>query len=130
MCIRDRNNIKQHFVEYLERYVNFSFGKDYMMDYYKHHYIDPEERKKVISEFCSRLRKIKNDFINKDEPKTSAPKYHRWIDEKLPLIMPQRPYNRSLFYDIKASPQDYLLGMIYICLLYTSFLPLLVLKLI
>ena len=107
------NNIKQHFVEYLERYVNFSFGKDYMMDYYKHHYIDPEERKKVISEFCSRLRKIKNDFINKDEPKTSAPKYHRWIDEKLPLIMPQRPYNRSLFYDIKASPQDYLPGMIY-----------------
>ena len=85
------NNIKCHYVEYIERYVN------------------------VINRFNSDLRKIKNDLLNVENTNfKSKAFYHKWIKEQKKLILPIKEFKKSnLYYDIQCVPMDYLPKMIY-----------------
>ena len=91
-------NIKQHYVEYVERFVNVLFEK--------------KERVKSLSKeevpaFISLLRKVKNNILNKEEV---PPEVQHHLDK----IVPQRLFEKdSLRYDIQCHPQDYLPCMVY-----------------
>ena len=106
------NNIKQHFVEYVERYVNIIWDKKGTIEEIKTE--NPENKKEQIRNICNSLTKVKNDLLSPEEKTSSDVKYHAWINEELPKILPKRKLQKgSVYYDIKCSPQDYFHSMIY-----------------
>jgi hypothetical protein len=109
------NNIKLHYVEYVERFVNFSFKKKEIISQIKLDNPDKETQKKLVQEFCRELRKVKKDILNPLSEFSSKPKYHTWISQVIPKITPNKSkYTKDkLCYDLKSNPQDYLLSMIY-----------------
>ena len=105
------NNIKLHFFEYVERYVNVSWKKKEIVEWIKRH--RPYDKKdKLISNLATNLRKIKNDLLFKT--KTSNPIYHEWIEKVSVQIFPQKKLREdNMYYDIQCSPQDYLPHMFF-----------------
>jgi len=94
-------NIKQHFVEYLERFVNVVMDKKGCLEKLK--------TKEEKHEFASTLRGYKTSILEQK---------HQELPEQLLTqvehIVPRRVFQKnSLRYDIKCSPQDYLPGMFY-----------------
>jgi hypothetical protein len=102
------NNIKQHYIEYIERYINTSFNKD---DFMKENNTKEEKNK-----FISELRKVKKDLLNVENSiLKSTSKYHDWIKDKKSFLLPQKEKfeKDSIYYDIQVHPQDY-----YHCIFY------------
>ena len=109
------NNIKQHFIDYIERYVNVIWRKKLMINLITKKYKNKNIRKTKINKLIGQLRQIKNDIIFYNEPKKSHKTYHSWIDSAIQDILPQKYFtNESIYYDLKCSPQDYLPCMLYI----------------
>jgi len=108
------NNIKQHFVEYVERFVNVSWEKKALLALIKKHKKTTSKRQAATNALCAQLRRIKADLLNPDKPKTAHALYHAWIDEQRFRVLPQRKLREdSIYYDIQCSPQDYLPHMLY-----------------
>lgn len=108
------NNIKQHFVEYVERFINVSWEKKRLVAIIKRHKKTTGRRQAATNALCAQLRKIKTDLLNPDQPKTAHPLYHAWIDQQRLKVLPQRKLREnSIHYDIQCSPQDYLPHMLY-----------------
>ena len=108
------NNIKQRFCTYVERFVNVSLHKKEQLEAIKSSELSAEEKKEQTDLLCRELRKVKNDVLCPNNPKTSNAQYHAWIDEQSVRIMPQRALREnSVFYDIQCNPQDYLPLMVY-----------------
>ena len=92
-------NIKQHYVEYVERFINILFERKQKVS---------SMTKDETSAFYSKLRKIKNTILdgNKDLPTE--------LSEHIKFLIPQRKFKKdNMYYDIQCSPQDYLPCMIY-----------------
>lgn len=109
------NNIKLHYVEYVERYVNIIWKKKETIEKIKEeNKKDEEKQKELINEFCRQLRKIKTDILEITTEYKSDKKYHKWIIEKKKIITPNKEkYQKdSLHYDLQCNPQDYLPCMI------------------
>jgi len=105
------NNIKQHFFEYVERYVNVVWKKKEMVEWIKQHK-NYTKKGKMVSNLCVNLRKVKNDLLLKT--RTSNWFYHKWINQVSTQIFPQREYRENnIYYDIQCTPQDYLPYMFY-----------------
>ena len=77
------NNIKQHFIEYIERYVNVVWKKKAMLKLIKKKYKTPNTRNKYVNKLCIQLRNIKEDIINNERSKKSSNIYHSWIDNEI-----------------------------------------------
>jgi hypothetical protein len=108
------NNIKQHFCEYVERFVNVSKNKKQLIDDIKAGNDSAEQKKQRVNELCRQLRKVKNDILSLNEPKTSDAQYHAWIARERLKVMPQRALKEgTVYYDIQCTPQDYLPFMVY-----------------
>jgi len=108
------NNIKQHFVEYVERFVNVSWEKKKLVATINKYKQTKQQRQAIGNKLSAQLRKIKNDLLNPGQAKTSHPLYHEWIDAQRLKVMPQRELKeQSVYYDIQCSPQDYLPCMFY-----------------
>ena len=76
------NNIKQHFCEYVGRYVNVMYEKKNQIIQIKENVsLTTEERKIQSMAVYTQLRKIKNDLLNPHEEKKSNQEFHTWIDE-------------------------------------------------
>ena len=76
------NNIKQHFIEYIERYVNVVWEKQFMISKIRKLKITKKRKDERISKLCGELRKIKNDILNaEDNNYKSKWFYHDWISE-------------------------------------------------
>jgi len=108
------NNIKLHYVEYIERYVNIVWKKKDTITKMKDENKDEEKQKELVNEFCRQLRKIKNDILEITTEYKSNVKYHNWIKDIRKIITPNKDkYQKdSLYYDLQSSPQDYLPCMI------------------
>ena len=107
------NNIKQHYIEYIERYVNVIWRKKEMLGFMKKMYKSKiyDERKNKL---CKQLRRIKKDFIMRNNPKKSDSNYHDWIDSEILKILPVKEFEQnSVYYDLQCNPQDYLPCMLY-----------------
>lgn len=107
------NNIKLHYAEYVERYVNFVWKKKDTINKIKQDN-DEDNQKELINEFCRQLRKIKNDILEISDKLISDIKYHKWIKKIKKTITPNKPkyLKNNLYYDLQANPQDYLPCMI------------------
>jgi len=95
------NNIKLHFIDYINRFVN---------SYFKFMYKENIENKDFKKNLFSELKTVKNDIIN--NTLTCNYKYHSWLNENRYKIVPEN-YDVSYFYDIKVNPQKYLKNMIF-----------------
>lgn len=107
------NNIKLHYIEYIERYVNIVWKKKETITKIKEENKE-EKQKELVNEFCRQLRKIKTDIIEITTEYKSDAKYHSWIKEIKKTITPNKDkYQKdSLYYDLQCNPQDYLPCMI------------------
>jgi hypothetical protein len=123
------NNIKLHYVEYLEKYVNFVWKKKFIIEKIRKLKLTKKEKDKRINDLCNQLRKIKNDLLNvEDNNYKSKSFYHNWIKTNKTILLPdtmniasdtmniasdKKKFKNSLKYDIQCSPQDYLPSMIF-----------------
>jgi hypothetical protein len=108
------NNIKLHYVEYIERYVNIVWKKKETIIKIKEENKEEEKQKELVNEFCRQLRKIKTDILETTTEYKSDAKYHKWIKEIKKSITPNKEkYQKdNLYYDLQCNPQDYLPCMI------------------
>ena len=110
MLTNIENNIKLHFFKYIKRFVNSSFKK------YNNELLEKCEKgtkTKLRKELNKDLYDIKEDLIN--NTLKSNLKYHEWINQHKINIFPEE-YNTSYEFDIMNNPQNYIKGMIYMCL--------------
>jgi hypothetical protein len=108
------NNIKLHYVEYIERYVNIVWKKKETISKIKDENKNEEKQKELVNEFCRQLRKIKTDILEITTEYKSNVKYHNWIEDIKKTITPnKKKYQKdNLYYDLQCNPQDYLPCMI------------------
>ena len=104
------NNIKLHFIKYLNRFVNSSFKKQNNELLEK---CEKGTKTKLRKELNKDLYEIKQDLIN--NTLNSNNKYHEWINKHKVNIFPKE-FNTSYEFDIQNNPQNYIKGMIYMCL--------------
>jgi transposase len=104
------NNIKLHYVEYIERYVNVVWKRKDTITKIKEENKDEEKQKELVNEFCRQLKKIKTDILEITTEYKSDVKYHNWIKEIKKTITPNKEkYQKdSLYYDLQCNPQEYL----------------------
>jgi transposase len=108
------NNIKLHYVEYIERFVNIVWKKKETITKIKEENKEEDKQKELVNEFCRQLRKIKTDILETTTEYKSDLKYHNWIKEIKKTITPNKDkYQKdNLYYDLQCNPQDYLPCMI------------------
>jgi len=107
------NNIKLHFVEYVERYVNVVWKKKFLVSKIRKMNICKKEKDTRINKLCNQLRKIKNDLLNIETTAyKSHPSYHKWITEQKQNILPIKTFKKNVYYDLQCSPMDYFPCMI------------------
>ena len=110
------NNIKLHYVEYVERFVNVVWKKKFIMNKIKKLNITQKEKEQRANNLCNQLRKIKNDLLNIENSNyKSHSMYHKWINQQKQFITPNKEtYKKNnIIYDLMCSPFDYFIGMIF-----------------
>ena len=110
MLTNIENNIKLHFTKYLKRFVNSSFK---IVNNELLSRCERGTKTALRKELNKDLFDIKQDLINNTLKSNS--KYHEWINIHKVNIFPSE-YNASYEFDITINPQNYLKGMIYMCL--------------
>jgi hypothetical protein len=110
MLTNIENNIKLHFIKYLNRFVNSSYKKQNNELLEK---CEKGTKTKLRKELNKDLYEIKQDLLN--NTLNSNNKYHEWINKHKINIFPNS-YNTSYEFDIQNNPQNYIKGMIYMCL--------------
>ena len=110
------NNIKQHYVEYVERYVNIMWKKKQLIEIIRKQLIPQKEKERKVNHLCNQLRKIKNDLLNVETKRyTSYSFYHSWINKQKELIIPSGKFKKnSIYYDLQCDPQKYFSKMLFI----------------
>ena len=103
-------NIKSHYVEYVELYVNAAWQKDDVTQEFRRIKKTKLEQDSAIREFNGILRDIKTDLLNVgDEPYKSHKSYHDWIRANKRFVLPSKTHYKKdlLYYDIQCDPQSY-----------------------
>ena len=95
------NNIKMHFFDYVNRFIN-----SYFKVFYKDEITNKEFKKQMFKD----LYVVKNDIIN--GTLTANDKFHNWIKEYRYKIVPE-DFEVNYYYDVKCTPQKYLKYMIF-----------------
>jgi hypothetical protein len=109
------NNIKLHYVEYIERYVNAVWKKKFLISKIRKLNFTKKEKDTRINNLCNQLRKVKNDILNTDNTKyTSHSMYHSWITQQKQIITPNKSsYKKNnMIYDLMCCSMDYFPCMI------------------
>ena len=103
------NNIKMHHFDHLVKYVKSS------LDIYENIKFFRKQKQPELVKLCFKIStNLISDLYSVNIPFKSSTEYHNWIIEEKTKIFPQRSYLKdSIYYDIKANPQDYLQGMFY-----------------
>jgi len=110
------SNIKLHYVEYVERFVNVVWKKNFIIEKIRKLNFTKKIIDDKINKLCNQLRRIKNDILNVENKDYKSDKsYHKWIDDIKNYIIPNKElFNKNnIHYDIECKPQDYLPCMIY-----------------
>jgi len=94
-------NIKMHFFDYVNRFIN---------SYFKVLYKDDITNKDFKKQLFKDLYVVKNDILNGSLK--SNLKFHNWINEYRYKIVPEE-FEINYYYDVKATPQKYLKYMIF-----------------
>jgi hypothetical protein len=108
------NNIKQHFVSCVERYVNVYFEKQARVEAIKtNDRLSSIEKKAQLARLSALLRQIKTDILSLRQTLLSPLEYHQFIMQTRIAILPQKAsyLKNSVYYDLQSHPHDYLHGM-------------------
>ncbi len=84
------NNIKQHYKEYVERFVNVRWEKKDTADIIKGLMQTSKERQEAVKAFHLQLRMLTNDLVNPAQPMAADSLHHEWITAERRNVMPQR----------------------------------------
>ena len=95
------NNIKMHFFDYVNRFIN---------SYFKVFYKDEINNKEFKKQLFKELYVVKNDIIK--GTLNANEKFHNWIKEYRYKIVPEK-FEINYYYDVKTTPQKYLKYMIF-----------------
>lgn len=110
------NNIKLHYVEYVERYVNVVWKKKFIVSKIRKLNITQKTKEQRVNNLCNQLRKIKTDLLNIENINyKSHSMYHKWINQQKQFITPNKAtYKKNnIVYDLMCSPFDYFGCMIF-----------------
>jgi hypothetical protein len=110
------NNIKLHYVEYVERYVNVIWKKKFIVSKIRKLNITQKAKEQRVNNLCNQLRKIKTDLLNIENINyKSHSMYHKWINQQKQFITPNKAtYKKNnIVYDLMCSPMDYFTCMIF-----------------
>ena len=109
-------NISEHFIQHLNKYINITLEVKDKKDKITKDNKDLKVRKEKHKEFNQEINKVKKDLTSFNELESDK-KYHKWILEQRKLIYQTKTEfeEDSIYYDLKAHPQDYLKSMFYIC---------------
>lgn len=117
MITNINNNIQEHFIDHLNKYVNIVFSlKDKRVEITRNT-PDKEIRKALHKQLYEEFNKIKKDLISLNSELISNEEYHQWITEEKAKLFPNKIKfdNDSIFYDLKSNTQYYLISMFHIC---------------
>ena len=99
------NNVKTHFVSYINRFVNCSFKDEHnkLLETLK-----GNEKDKLKVQLKAELKLIKDDLINLTQ--TRDPKYNCWFDNWRYKILPflSADYNKDYICYLKNHPQEFI----------------------
>ena len=110
-----KNNIKMHYVEYVEAYVDCVWQKHDLISRIRRTRKTKREREAAIRKLTGNLRDIKTDLLNVGgEAFKSHPAYHSWIREQKAFVLPAKVrYQKDLlYYDLQCQPNDYYPAML------------------
>ena len=115
MITNINNNIQEHFIDHLNKFVNLTFDVKKKADEITKNNKDKIIRKQLHNELYTEIRKVKNDLINFREFKSDE-KYHSWITEHKKILFGNKTSfdENNIYYDIKSNTKDYLKSMFYI----------------
>lgn len=110
------NNIKEHFMDYVNKFVNHSFKlKDKIDEINKMKEIDTKTKKVMKTKIYSEFRLIKKDLVKNNNLYESEKKYHNWLNIHRPNIIRKLKFQKdSIEYDLCSNTQDYLKSLFYI----------------
>ena len=100
------NNIKMHFADYLNRFVNCSFKDEHNKILEK---LKGKEKDNMEYKLRAELKILKNDIINGTY--NYDPKYVDWMMKWGPQIVPNLLNNKSHIHNLNSNPQHYLVYM-------------------
>lgn len=109
------NNISEHFVDYVNKFVNVCFNVKQLVDNIKIQKIPDKDKKQLINNIYLEFRLIKQDLLSIDNNYKSDIKYHNWLNIHKKFIITKNKFDKdSIYYDVCSNPQDYLKGLFYI----------------
>ena len=91
-----KNNARQHFVDYSERYVNAVWKKTQLIEIIRKKLGRPQkEKEKIIRRLCRSLSNIKKDLLD-PTGQYSDYMYLEWVFDERKKVIPQRPLVKNL----------------------------------
>lgn len=113
------NNIKQHFVQYVERFVNVICDKRGKIKQIKESKVTTsDDKEKATCALRRELSRVKYDILYPNQIMQAHNQYHEWIAE-IRGFLPQRSLDtetqleRALLLDLAIDPQKYVPFMMY-----------------
>jgi len=109
------NNIQEHFIDHLNKYVNIVFDIKLKRDEITKNNKDKDIRKQLHKELYEEINKVKKDLITYGDF-TSDEKYHCWIkQERLKLFPNKNRFDENnIYYELKSNTQYFIFGMFHI----------------
>jgi len=116
MITNINNNIQEHFIDHLNKYVNIIFDVKKQRDEITKANKDKELRKQLHKALYEDINKVKKDLVSFDTL-TSNEKYHKWIIEQRIKLFPNKIKfeENNIYYELKSNTQYFLHAMFYIC---------------
>lgn len=116
MTTNINNNIQEHFIDHLNKYVNIIFDIKSKRDEITKNNKDKVIRKQLHKELYEEINKVKKDLITFGDL-TSDIKYRNWIREQKIKIFPNKTEfeENNIYYELKSNTQYFIYGMFHIC---------------
>ena len=115
MITNINNNIQEHFIDHLNKYVNIVFNVKEKSAKITTENKDKIIRKQLHKQLYDEIGKVKKDLMHFGDL-TSDEKYHKWIIEERIKLYPNKTRfdNDNIYYDLKRNTQEFLHSMFHI----------------
>jgi len=119
MITNINNNIQEHFISHLNRYVNVVFNLKSKKESITKNTKDKLLRKELHKNLYQEFNKIKKDLTTFNEELISDHQYHEWINLQKQKLFPNKTSfdskSNNIHYELKSNTQYFLTGMFHMC---------------
>ena len=115
MITNINNNIKEHFIDHLNKYVNIVFSIKEKSAKITTENKDKIIRKQLHKQLYDEIGKVKKDLMHFGDL-TSDEKYHKWVIQERIKLYPNKTRfdNDNIYYHLKSNTQEFLHSMFHI----------------